>query len=127
MIFPLSRTKARSRLLTHAAVILGALFMVYPLVWMLSASFKPMELIFSNTSLWSPEWTLSNYLDGWGALDYAFATFFLNSLIVCLGSILGNLISCSMAAYAFARLRFKGKALWFAIMLGSIMLPYHVL
>jgi multiple sugar transport system permease protein len=46
---------------------------------------------------------------------------------VVLGCIIGNLVSCSMAAYAFARLDFTGKRLWFAIMLGTIMLPIHVI
>ncbi len=49
-----------------------------------------------------------------------------NSAIVVLGSILGNLISCSMAAYAFARLQFSGKKIFFGIMLLTIMLPFHV-
>lgn len=50
----------------------------------------------------------------------------INSAIVVLGSIVGNLISCSMAAYAFARLQFSGKKLFFGIMLLTIMLPFHV-
>ncbi|HZX07357.1 carbohydrate ABC transporter permease, partial [Kribbella sp.] len=55
-----------------------------------------------------------------------FTRYLLNSALVVLGSILGNLVSCSMAAYAFARLEFTAKKLWFGIMLLSIMLPIHV-
>jgi multiple sugar transport system permease protein len=66
-------------------------------------------------------------VDGWNALDYPFTVFFMNSLVVCLGAVIGNIVSCSMAAYAFARLRFKYKMLWFVLMQGSIMLPAHVL
>ena len=51
--------------------------------------------------------------------------FFINSFIICALAIIGNLISCSMAAYAFARLNFRLKWLWFSLMLGSIMLPIH--
>lgn len=119
--------KQVSRLLMYVVVIGGALLMIYPLIWMTSASFKPQDLIFSNVSLFSPKWTLENYTQGWNALDYPFTLFFVNSLIVCLGAVVGNLISCSMAAYAFARLRFKYKVLWFILMQGSIMLPAHVL
>lgn len=115
------------RVLTYVIVLAGAIVMLYPLIWMLSASFKPDNVIFTNTGLLSPQWTLSNFLDGWNALDYSFTTFFLNSLVVCIGAVIGNLISCSMAAYAFARLRFKYKVLWFILMQGSIMLPTHVL
>jgi len=50
----------------------------------------------------------------------------INSAVVVLGSILGNLISCSMAAYAFARLQFTGQKIFFGIMLLTIMLPFHV-
>jgi multiple sugar transport system permease protein len=115
------------RILTYIVVSALALIMIYPLIWMISASFKPEDVIFSNLGLSSPQWTLQNYTDGWNALDYPFTQFFLNSLIICLGAMVGNVISCSMAAYAFARLRLKFKPFWFALMLGSIMLPAHAL
>ena len=69
---------------------------------------------------------MGNYTDGWTALSHPFGHYMINSAIVVLGSILGNLISCSMAAYAFARLQFRGKKLFFGIMLLTIMLPFHV-
>ncbi|HET6737567.1 MAG TPA: carbohydrate ABC transporter permease, partial [Kribbella sp.] len=69
---------------------------------------------------------IENYRVGWNALTEPFTRYLLNSALVVLGSIVGNLVSCSMAAYAFARLEFNGKKFWFAIMLLSIMLPIHV-
>jgi multiple sugar transport system permease protein len=120
-------SKRFSRILTYILVSGLALIMLYPLIWMISASFKPENLIFSNLNLSSPQWTLQNYTDGWNALDYPFTQFFVNSLIICVGAVVGNVISCSMAAYAFARLRIKFKSFWFALMLGSIMLPAHAL
>jgi multiple sugar transport system permease protein len=119
--------KRFNRLLLYAIVLVGAFIMIYPLLWLLSASFKPQDLIFDNVNLFSPQWILDNYTQGWNALDYPFTLFFVNSIIVCLGAVLGNLISCSLAAYAFARLRFKYKALWFILMQGMILLPTHVL
>jgi multiple sugar transport system permease protein len=125
---PISSLNARiGRLLTYLIVLVGAIIMIYPLIWMVSASFKPQDILFSNINLIAPKWTLQNYTDGWNELDYPFTTFFANSLIICICAIIGNVISCSMAAYAFARLRFKLKAFWFAAMLGSILLPSHVL
>jgi multiple sugar transport system permease protein len=50
----------------------------------------------------------------------------LSGLLIAIGAVIGNLASCSLAAYAFARLEFTAKKLWFAIMLGTIMLPHHV-
>jgi len=70
---------------------------------------------------------VSNYSDGWTALSAPFGHYLLNSAIVVLGCIIGNLVSCSMAAYAFARLEFTGRKLFFAIMLGTIMVPIHVI
>jgi multiple sugar transport system permease protein len=122
---PAPRTRIR-RLVKHVALVAFGLLLLYPLIWMLSSSFKPTELIFSDSSLWPSEFTLSNYTEGWNALRIPFSTFFLNSLIVAVGSIVGNLVACSLAAYAFARLNFKFRKLWFAIMLATIMLPQHV-
>jgi len=124
---PSKEQRGWTRLLIHIIIIAVALLMVYPVIWLLSASFKPTSEIFTSAGLLPKVWTLDNYFQGWTALDYSFDTFFANSFIVCLGAVVGNVISCSMAAYAFARLRFKFKALWFALMLGTIMLPYNVI
>src|SRR6266700_2916549 len=91
--------KQLNRILAHLVVLAGAVVMIYPLIWMISASFKPQDLLFGDTGLLSSSWTLENYTDGWNGLDYPFTVFFINSLIVCIGAIVGNLISCSMAAY----------------------------
>jgi multiple sugar transport system permease protein len=114
------------RLLAHAGLIVGALVMIYPLLWMLASSLKPEDQIFTDLSLIPEEVILSNYVEGWSGAGQSFATFFTNSLIVCVGAVVGNLIACSMAAYAFARLDFRFKRVWFALMLLTIMLPQHV-
>ncbi|GAA1717232.1 carbohydrate ABC transporter permease [Isoptericola hypogeus] len=115
------------RLLKHVGLVAFGLVMLYPLLWMLASSFKPTALIFREPGLIPTEWDFSNYTEGWNALLDPFSHYLLNSAIVVLGSVLGNLVSCSMAAYAFARLKFRGRNLWFAVMLMSIMLPIHVI
>ena len=112
--------------LKHAGLIAFGFVMLYPLLWMLASSFKPNALIFREPGLIPTDIDLSNYTDGWNALLHPFSHYLINSALVVLGSVLGNLLSCSLAAYAFARLEFRGKRLWFAIMLMSIMLPIHV-
>ncbi|MEH7117050.1 carbohydrate ABC transporter permease [Neobacillus vireti] len=108
-------------------LLLGALIMIYPLLWMLSSSLKPNSIIFRELGLWPSKITFENFFKGWeGMSGISFTTFFKNSFIVVGLSILGNLISCSLAAYAFARLEFSLKKILFAIMFGSIMLPHHV-
>lgn len=110
----------------HGALLLSSFAMLYPLLWMLSASFKPQELIFSDNSLIPPVVTLDGYISGWGGISVGFGTFFMNSAIVSGLSILGNLIACSLAAFAFSRLQFVGRRVLFAAVLLTMMLPSHV-
>jgi len=116
---------AWSRVGLHALLLLGAVIMLYPLLWLASSSIKPAELIFSDPSIWPKRIDLSNYARGWEGVALPFSQFFRNSFIVAGGAVVGNLIACSMAAYAFARLNFRFKRLWFALMLATIMLPAH--
>ena len=113
------------RILIHAALIAFGFTLLYPLLWMLSSSFKPTADIFSETGLIPGNPILRNYTEGWFALQDPFTRYFMNSVIVTAGAVSGNLIACSLAAYAFARLEFPLKKLWFAIMLASMMLPLH--
>ena len=113
--------------LKHVGLVALCVLMLYPLIWLVVSSFKPTELIFRDVSLIPSDIDWTNYTEGWNALQYPFGRYLLNSAVIVLGSLLGNLVSCSMAAYAFARLEFRGRRLWFAIMLGSIMLPIHVI
>jgi multiple sugar transport system permease protein len=110
----------------HALLIGASILMLYPLLWMLSASFRPENEIFNATTLWPSEWSLDAYFRGWNGLRVSFGTFFLNSFIISLSSVVGNLLTCSLAAYAFARLKFAGRSFWFAMMLMTLMLPYQV-
>ncbi|ANA83397.1 carbohydrate ABC transporter permease [Paenibacillus glucanolyticus] len=111
----------------HAAIILLGLAMLYPVLWLILSSFKPNQLIFTDSSLIPTAFTLDHYVNGWKGLQgISFGRFFSNSLLISALSVIGNVISCSLAAYAFSRLKFKFKSLWFSIMLVTIMLPYHV-
>ncbi|KQM80781.1 sugar ABC transporter permease [Agromyces sp. Leaf222] len=119
--------KPVTSILRHVFLIAAAVLMLYPVIWMVVSSFRPNELIFREPGLVFDSFEISNYVDGWNALTYPFNVYLTNSALVVVGSIVGNLVSCSLAAYAFARLEFTGKKFWFAIMLLSIMLPIHVI
>lgn len=110
----------------HALLVLLALAMSYPLLWMVASSFKLEQMIFSEPGLLPNPFTLSNYVEGWTKVGVPFAVFMLNSAVICVLCILGNLFSCTLAAYAFARLDFPFSKVAFALMLGTIMLPFHV-
>lgn len=113
--------------LTHLFIIALGILMIYPVLWMISSSFKPNNLIFSEPGLIPRVVTIENYITGWrGYAGTTFETFFANSLLMCAIAIIGNVISCAMAAYAFARLKFAGKRIWFAVMIATLMLPAHV-
>jgi len=126
-------TKRRTRMynpvtsvIKHILLIATGFLMIYPLLWMLVSSFRPTDEIFRDTSLIPKGITLANYTYGWSALNQPFGHYLINSGIVVLGCIIGNVLSCSLAAYAFARLKFTGRTILFAIMLLTIMIPYHV-
>ncbi len=121
-----SRIGYRSSIFRHAILILAAFAMLYPLLWMIGSSFKPDNLIFSDPGLIPGAWDSSNYVSGWDALRVSFTTFYANSFIIAGLAVVGNLIGCSLAAFAFARLNFRLKWFWFAMMMGTLMLPYHV-
>ncbi|WP_249188454.1 carbohydrate ABC transporter permease [Nocardiopsis sp. MG754419] len=101
--------------------------MLYPLLWMVAGSLRPNHEIFGNATLFVDTFHFENYPNGWNALSEPFGKYLLNSAVVVLGTVLGNLVSCSLAAYAFARLRFRYRRTAFAVMLITIMLPIHVL
>jgi multiple sugar transport system permease protein len=122
---PAPRRRSR-RLLAHAGLVAGGLVMLYPVLWMLASSFKTQSEIFTSPSLVPAAPTVANYADGWVGAGLPFWVYLLNSLLVCSGVVIGNVVSCSLAAYAFARMRFIGKGPFFALMLATIMLPHHV-
>jgi multiple sugar transport system permease protein len=119
------RGAARS-LAYHVVLCIASIAMLYPLPWMLASSFKPDSEIFGTASLWPTHFTLDAYRRGWSGLQVGFDRFFLNSLVISTLSVIGNVFACSLAAFAFARLQFRGRNFWFALMLGTLMLPYHV-
>jgi multiple sugar transport system permease protein len=120
------RNSSRGTVVRHGLLILAALAMVYPLLWMMASSFKPEQLIFSEPGLIPGEWDWGNYAEGWNALRVSFTQFYKNSFIIASLAVIGNLFACSLTAFAFARLNFRLKWLWFSLMLGTLMLPYHV-
>ena len=110
----------------HALLIGASAIMLYPLLWMLASAFKPENQIFGDLSILPTSFDLKNFRDGWTALQTSFSVFYWNSFVIALLVVIGNLMSCSLTAYAFARLEFKGRNVLFALMLGTLMLPYHV-
>ncbi len=107
-------------------IVLGAA-MLYPIVWLIAASFKESNAIFGDPRLLPRTFTLQNYVQGWKGIGIVgFGSFFKNSFLICALCVVGNVIFCSLTAYAFSRLRFAGKKFWFTVMMVTLMLPSHV-
>lgn len=111
----------------HVLSLVVTVVLLYPAVWMLMSSFKPSSEIVGSVSLVPTGASLQNYvtaLEGIGGIS--FWTFVANSLFLAVATVLGVLISCSLAAYAFARISFPGRNVFFACMIGTMLLPFHV-
>jgi pectin-derived oligosaccharide transport system permease protein len=119
----------RARGVVRLAVLIVVLAVVlYPLVWMLGTSLKSPSEIASNLAVWPRHVTWSNFPDGWSGMpDVTFGQFFLNSTLLALAVVVANMASCLVSAYAFARLRFPLRRIWFALMIATLLLPQHVL
>lgn len=121
--------KRRNSIVFHGIVGSIAVFMFYPIAWMFFSSFKPTSQVMTTVaSLLPSQWTIANYLTGWkGFGGITFATFFKNSAIITLISTVGAVISSTLVAYGFARIRFAGKQVLFFCMMVTMMLPNQVL
>ena len=98
---------------------------VVPFLWMFSTSFKPLTEVFVYPPRWIPQtWVWENYLEVWRQAP--FARYYLNSTIVALVVTLGQLVSCSLAAFAFARMRFKGKSFAFMLFMSTTFISTQV-
>ena len=119
--------RAKSMLFHVVALVLTAV-VLYPGLWMIASSFKPnSEIGGANTSLWSNNFSFDNFvtaMDGIGGVSTL--QFFTNSLILAIGAVVGTVLSASVSAYAFARIKFPGRSVFFGMMIATLLLPFHV-
>jgi multiple sugar transport system permease protein len=112
--------------LTYAALCAGAVIMVLPFIWMISVSFRIPANQWSHELLPLPL-TLANFVELWTKLpDQAFAYLTYNSFKITLLITIGQIISCGMAAFVFAVVRFRGRGLLFTLLLVTLMIPAQV-
>jgi ABC-type glycerol-3-phosphate transport system permease component len=109
----------------HIVLILGAALLMIPLAWMLSTSLKDLGAVMMIPPEWIPEtvrW--SNYVEIFQVVP--FALYIRNTAIITLLDVVGKVLSCSLVAFSFARLRWRGRDTVFLIMLATLMLPPQV-
>ena len=114
-----------SQVLLYGALILGALVMLTPFAWMLSASFKAQKDVFNFPIQWiPPEWHPENYQRIW--VQIPLIKYFLNTAKLTVIITVIQLITSSFAAYAFAKLEFKGRDQLFLLYVMTIAIPWQV-
>ena len=121
----ISRNPFLGKALTYFFLTLGALVMLVPFLWMLSTSLKDQTQLFA----WPPNWfpnpvTWSNYAEVLGKVNFGLYGY--NSLKITLAVTLGKLVTCSMAGYAFARMKFPGKDFLFILTLATMMISSQI-
>jgi multiple sugar transport system permease protein len=126
---PVESTSRAGRLvvsvLLYVAVTIGAVVMIMPFAWMLLASVKDLGQIYQVPPNWIPDpFVFQNYVNAWTAVP--FATGYINSAIVTVTVVVANLLTCSMAAYAFARIEFPFRHTLFILFLATLMVPEQV-
>ncbi|WP_394435491.1 carbohydrate ABC transporter permease [Streptomyces sp. SGAir0957] len=115
-------------LVWHAGALVVLAVVLYPVIWVAGASLKPSKDIVGSLDLLPVEPVWSNFsglADGISAISIS--SFFVNSLTYAVLAVVGVVLSSSLTAYAFAKIRFAGRNLLFTLMIGTLLLPYHVL
>ncbi|MFF4275575.1 carbohydrate ABC transporter permease [Streptomyces sp. NPDC001536] len=120
--------KRTGSIIWHVGALAVLAVVLYPVIWVLGASFKPSKDIIASLDLLptKPVWAnFSGLADGISGISIT--SFFTNSLMYAGLAVVGVVLSSSLTAYAFAKIRFAGRNLMFTLMIGTLLLPYHVL
>ncbi|WP_261806722.1 carbohydrate ABC transporter permease [Lapidilactobacillus luobeiensis] len=108
----------------YILLIVTAIIMIYPIIWLLGASFKTNAEIFGSIGFLPKHFDWSSYVKGWKTgTEYTFATYFLNSFKIVIPKVIFTVVSCSLTAYAFTRFEFPGKNFFFGIVIATLFLP----
>ncbi|AST94987.1 carbohydrate ABC transporter permease [Shouchella clausii] len=114
-----------SQILLHLALIIGSIVMAGPFIWMALSSLKSFEQIFAVPPVWIPDpFVWSNFTDSLQAMPFGRAYF--NSFYISTIVVVSQVLTCSMAAYAFAKLKFPGSKVLFIAFLATMMVPMQV-
>lgn len=121
--------KTERRFIVSAAVrytilIVCGFVMIYPLLWLIGASFKTNHEIFTEIGFIPTAPTIDGYIEGWKtSTEYTFTRFFANTFMILIPKVIATAISSVLVAYGFARFEFPGKKILFAVLIGTLLLP----
>lgn len=118
------RRRKASLAVRYAILTLVGFVMLYPLIWLIGASFKTNAEIFQSPGFLPADPTIQGYIDGWRtSTPYTFARFFWNTFLIIAPKTVFTVISCAAVAYGFARFEFPGKKILFASLIATLLLP----
>ena len=119
------RPRRYGRILLYVALVAGAIPTLLPFVWLLRSALMQDSQMFASPPEWIPDpFQWSNF--GEALTTQPFARYFVNTLVIAVISVLGTVLTCSVAAFSFSRLRWRGRDVVFALLLSGVMLPYAV-
>ena len=119
--------KTFGRILIYLILAVGALIFSAPLLWMISTSLKPEGLVAQYPIVWIPPEPLwSNFYTAWNKSVPPFTVFYYNTIFITVVNIIGLVLSSSLVAFGFARIRFWGRNVIFMVLLATMMLPSQV-
>jgi ABC-type glycerol-3-phosphate transport system permease component len=125
---PVNVNRTIFRSIKHILLIVLAIGMLYPIIWMLLSSFQENDEIFNVAAVFPRKWMYENYIDGWKSIPgHTFGKFFRNSFEICFAIVIGTILSASLTAYPFARLKFRGKSILFSLIIATLLLPGQIL
>ena len=121
------KTRGEVSLVTYIIVLVIGLLMLFPILWMVLASFKTNAEIFGSTKLLPESISIQSYIDGWNVNGHiTYAKFFKNSFVMTIITTLLTVVSSAIVAFGFARFNFPGKKILFPILISTLMLPTAV-
>ena len=119
------KAKLAARIVTYFVLIAAAVICLFPFIWMISTSFKPMSDIYKMPPTLFPEnGTVENFVEGWKGAN--FQLYFKNTAVITFLATVGTVLSSAVVAYGFARFQSRCSKLLFMVLLGTMMLPTQV-
>ena len=121
------KKKKINRIILYIIIVLVGVLMVYPLIWMIMASFKTNSEIFGSVQLLPDSFSFDSFVKGWqGTGQYNYTTYFINTFWLVIPTTLFTVLSSAVVAYGFSRFRFPGKKILLGVLIATLMLPSTV-
>lgn len=115
-------------IIRYVILISVGILMIYPMIWMIGSSFRDNNAeIFNSIGFIPKNPTLRGYIDGWNATNYPYGHYMINTYLFVIPKVIGTIVSATITAYAFTRFQYRGKGLWYGLMLATLFLPQVVM